>query len=177
VRGAFTWIIQNGILGIHVAIGNWYYISQYGLTYKRIGIFFFLALVLTGLTLLWKKIRDRKTLWYLVRINAWSFYAAFLLLGIINWDALIVRYNLRENAPSVDAYYVLYLPERSLIILDANKEKLRAKNSFKTLDIESDLDYRIQRFMERQENMNWQSWNLCDRNVYNYFKLKLKGEE
>jgi len=172
VRGAFAWIIQNGILGIHVAIGNWYYISQYGLTYKRIGIFFFLMLVLTGLTLLYTKIRNRKTSWYLVRTNAWSLYVAFLMLGIINWDALVVMYNLRVNAPTVDAGYLLDLPGRSLRLMDENREKLPETNPDANNSIGSQLDKRIQYFMERQEKLEWQSRNFTDWYVCNYFKEK-----
>ena len=56
VIGALACIIQNGALGVNVALRNWYYISQYGLTYKRIGVFFFLLIVFIGLVFLWMKI-------------------------------------------------------------------------------------------------------------------------
>jgi hypothetical protein len=172
VRGSIAWIIQNGILGINVALRNWFYISQYGLTYKRIGVFFFLALVLIGLVFLFIKIGKRKTNWFLIRQNAWSFYYAFLLLSIINWDALIISYNLRANAPVIDISNLLDLPGNSLKLLDEHRANLYRADPGQENLIKDKLDKRIEYFLERQKNLEWQSKNYEDWRTYQYFNQK-----
>jgi hypothetical protein len=173
VRGSLVWIVQNGILGMNVALRNWFYISQYGLTYRRIGVFFFLVLVIAGLVILWIKIRGLKTTWYLVGKNAWSFYVAFLLLSVINWESLIASYNLRDSAPSVDTENLMSLPDCSLKILDQHRLQLIKADPGNKEYINNRLDKRIHYLVGRQKNLDWQSQNYNGRRVYRYFTLKI----
>eukprot|EP01026_Neomeris_dumetosa_P012764 TRINITY_DN14440_c0_g1_i1.p1 TRINITY_DN14440_c0_g1~~TRINITY_DN14440_c0_g1_i1.p1 ORF type:complete len:201 (+),score=-15.52 TRINITY_DN14440_c0_g1_i1:85-687(+) len=57
---AYIWIGQNIFMVFSVAIRNLQYLSNYGLTYKRIGVFVFLLMVLIGLVTLFLKIRYKK---------------------------------------------------------------------------------------------------------------------
>jgi hypothetical protein len=77
-----------------VFLRNYHYIDFHGLAYKRIGVIVFLALVLVGLVTLFFKIRDKKSFYHLLRVNAWAVLAAFTGLTTVNWDGLITRYNL-----------------------------------------------------------------------------------
>jgi len=52
VAGALLWLVQNGVLVASVVVRNARYIDAHGLAYKRIGVLFFLALVLSGLATL-----------------------------------------------------------------------------------------------------------------------------
>ncbi|HSC39360.1 MAG TPA: DUF4153 domain-containing protein, partial [Chitinophagaceae bacterium] len=47
--GAYLWLLQNTVLVVSVLIRDYYYIELQGLAYKRIGVLFFLLLVLFGL--------------------------------------------------------------------------------------------------------------------------------
>ena len=69
------WVVQNFILGISVFLRNYHYISFHGLAYKRIGVIVFLVLVLIGLVTLFVKLRERKSFFYLVRVNGWAAFA------------------------------------------------------------------------------------------------------
>ena len=66
---AYIWIFQNALLVITVAIRNYYYISDCGLTMKRIGVYAFLLATLFGLFTFFIKILEKKSSFYLVRIN------------------------------------------------------------------------------------------------------------
>ena len=162
VIGALTWIIQNLVLGINVALRNGYYISEYGLTYKRIGVFFCLLLVIIGLMFLWIKIRQKKSTWYLLRMNCWSIYIAFLLFSIINWDSIIITYNLRDNAPRIDPYNIIRLPDRNLRLLFLNHEKLNAADPASEPTIGSKLTEKAINFQERIRDKEWKSFNYME---------------
>ncbi|NVO20084.1 MAG: DUF4173 domain-containing protein [Bacteroidetes bacterium] len=169
ISGSGIWILLNGILGLQVGIQNWFYISQYGLTYKRIGVFFFLLLVLTGLALLWIKISRKKTIWYLIKSNSWSFYVLFVLLSLIPWESIMVTYNLRKNAPSVDVQNLLELSPRTLYLLDERKELLFKAAPERKESIEKSLNERIEDYMDWNNSLSWQSWSLSDRLAYLHF--------
>ncbi|MEM9985437.1 MAG: DUF4173 domain-containing protein, partial [Bacteroidota bacterium] len=97
---SYAWILQNVILVVSVALRNYHYIAEGGLAYKRIGVFFFLALVVFGLFTLWLKIRDRMSTYYLFRVNAWAVYGIAMLLSSVNWDRVITDYNLIHSQPN-----------------------------------------------------------------------------
>ncbi|MBK7174044.1 MAG: DUF4173 domain-containing protein [Bacteroidales bacterium] len=162
VKGAIVWIFQNLVLGLNVAWKNWFYISQYGLTYKRIGIIFFLLLIMTGLVLLMTKIRKRKSGWYLVKANAWSFYALFLILSVIDWDTLIIHYNLRPTAPKVDGWYLLQMPQDNIKLLNLNKERIRQADPNVASYIDEELRKMSESYQKTLASKEWQSYSLRD---------------
>jgi hypothetical protein len=159
VRGAEAWIILNMVMGINVALRNWYYISQYGLTHLRIGIYFFLLLVMAGLVLMFIKISRRKSTWYLIRMSAWVFYFTTILLAIADWDSMIIRYNLREKAPIVDTGYLLSLPDRNTGSLDNSRQKMIDLSPGMKDEINQRLNWKINSFVEKYRKTGFQSLN------------------
>lgn len=63
-RSAQAWIIQNIILSFSVGIRNYHYISFHGLAYLRIGVFLFLITTIVGLVLLYIKVGQTKSNYY-----------------------------------------------------------------------------------------------------------------
>jgi hypothetical protein len=84
--GAYAWIIQNAMLVSSVFLRDYYYILRHGLAYKRIGVLFFLLMVLVGLTTVFFKIWNRKTNYFLFRVNAWAGIVVLVLATTIHWD-------------------------------------------------------------------------------------------
>lgn len=70
---------------------------NFGLIYKRIGVFIFLLIVLIGLVILLFKIRDRKSYYFFWYRNSWVVYLVLFIVGLINWNLLIIRINLNLN--------------------------------------------------------------------------------
>jgi hypothetical protein len=173
---ANIWIFQNLILVISVGIRNYHYIHYYGLAYKRIGVIFFLIATLVGLVTLFIKIREAKTSYYLLRVNSWFVYGLLITMSCVNWDNLIVNHNLNhELKKNIDVQFLLSLSDKTLPILDANREKLHLDGRYHYRfggDYESYLDLRINQFMERKENATWKSWNYNEDKAYHYFKSK-----
>lgn len=96
-RLAKIWILLNGILIISTIIKNSEYISFFGLTYKRLGVYAFLILAIIGLLFSFLKITKQKTNAYLVNQMVWYFYGTVLLCSYVNWGNLITNYNISMN--------------------------------------------------------------------------------
>ncbi len=119
--GAYGWIIQNCILVISVLLRDYYYIVRYGLAYKRIGVLFFLLMVLIGLLTVFIKIWQRRTSYFLFRVNAWAAIVLLVLASTIHWDEFIASYNLqRKDGVPLDAEFLLSLSDKTLPLLEAN---------------------------------------------------------
>ena len=121
---ATGWVLQNAVLAVSVGLRNYYYIRACGLAYKRIGVVFFLALVLFGLGTVLLKIWQRRSAFSLVRLNAWAAYAVLLALAAGNWEVWMARYNLQPRFRTVDVGFLLAMPDRVLPTLLARRARL-----------------------------------------------------
>lgn len=96
-RLAKVWIVLNVILIVSTMIKNTEYVSYYGLTYKRLGVYAFLILAVIGLVYSLLKITKQKTNAYLVNQMVWYFYGTILICSFVNWGNLITNYNISVN--------------------------------------------------------------------------------
>ncbi len=94
---AKIWIVLNGLLIVSTIIKNSEYISVFGLTYKRLGVYAFLTLAIIGLVFVFLKITKQKTNAYLANQMVWYFYGTVLLCSFVNWGNLITTYNIAVN--------------------------------------------------------------------------------
>ncbi|OXA80805.1 protein of unknown function [Flavobacterium aquidurense] len=94
---AKIWIVLNGLLIVSAFLKNSEYVSYFGLTYKRLGVYAFLTLAIIGLVYVFFKIKKQKTNAYLINQMVWYFYATVLLCSYVNWGNLITNYNISVN--------------------------------------------------------------------------------
>lgn len=92
-----VWILLNGILIISTIIKNTEYVFNFGLTYKRLGVFAFLILAIIGLYFTFYKIYNKKTNAYLFNQMFWCFYSTILICSYLNWGGIITNYNISVN--------------------------------------------------------------------------------
>ncbi|MCH8902620.1 MAG: DUF4173 domain-containing protein [Bacteroidetes bacterium] len=173
--GAYTWIVQNGFMVLSVALRNYHYINHYGLAYKRIGVIVFLILVLVGLLTLYLKIQRSRSTYYLVNMNSWATYIAMIMLCFFNWDALIARHNLNHKYQSnMDVRFLMNLSSKALPLLLENRDILKKEIElyYNSPDhwenYENRLNGKVQRFLNRYDELSWQSWNYADYKTYKY---------
>lgn len=102
------WIIQNAFMIVSTILRNNMYIAEYSLTYKRIGVYVWLAVCLSGLAITFMKVMYRKTNWFLITKNGWALYFTFIFLSLFNWDLIIANTNIK-NSRTLDKYYLLDL--------------------------------------------------------------------
>ena len=151
---AKAWIIQNALLACTTALKNSWYIASYGLTYKRIGVWVYLALVLIGLITTWIKISEKHTLWWMIKGNFKATILVLLLVAAFPWARTITWYNL-EKAETHDTNYLLYLPLH-------NTDQLLAHKAMFESEQQSVLHYRQTRLLELTKTENWKSWTLLN---------------
>ncbi|MBZ4036642.1 DUF4173 domain-containing protein [Flavobacterium sp. 17A] len=94
---AKVWLGLNVVLIVSAIIKNSEYVSFFGLTYKRLGVYAFLILAIIGLVVSFQKITKQKTNAYLFNQMIWYFYGTILLCSYINWGGLITNYNISVN--------------------------------------------------------------------------------
>ncbi|WP_338790913.1 DUF4173 domain-containing protein [Bernardetia sp. MNP-M8] len=172
---AYVWIFQNTILVISVVIRTYYYIIEHGLAYKRIGVLLFLALTTYGLYSLFVKIKEHKSSFYLWRVNSWATYAMLVFMACINWDMLIVKYNIEkcktvESKAKIDLGFMLSRSDQTLPILRENRQYFETdkrgissyRNSPNVNTYGTYLDERIETYLQEQKKYSWASWNYAD---------------
>lgn len=163
--GAYAWIVQNTVLVSSVLMRDYYYIVKHGLAYKRIGVLFFLLMVLVGLITVFVKIWSRKTNYFLLRVNAWAGIVVLVLATTIHWDELIAGYNLkRKDQVALDVNFLLTLSDKTLPLLHNNITALP--------QVQQQIHRREERFLEKQQTFSWLSWNYADAATKKYFEKK-----
>ncbi|WP_433833541.1 DUF4153 domain-containing protein [Flavobacterium anhuiense] len=94
---AKVWLGLNVVLIVSAIIKNSEYVSYFGLTYKRLGVYAFLILAIIGLIVSFQKINKQKTNAFLFNQMLWYFYGTILLCSYVNWGNLITNYNISVN--------------------------------------------------------------------------------
>lgn len=184
---ATLWIIQNMFMIVSTIVRNNMYVAEYGgLTYKRIGVYVYLALALIGLVTTWVKIWKLKSNWYLFRANSISWYCMLVVASLINWDALITGFNTghAKDLKELDKGYLIDLAPSTLpemLAYNDTSSLLRetmAKGDYSTdifrgfdqnyLDrtLENRLHGKLYRFLNKRSKTGWQSWNYDDARIY-----------
>jgi hypothetical protein len=175
--GAYVWLFQNAVLVVSVLFRDYYYIEHFGLAYKRIGVLIFLLLVLIGLVTIFVKIQQRKTAFYLLRVNAWVVIIILVVSSCVHWDETIARYNLsKKDTIALDVKFLLTLSDKVLPLLEENKEVLQ-RNDKSRFNEEGEFLYRsalppmqvlqnrTNEFFSTQKTYTWLSWNVADASI------------
>ncbi len=166
-RMAYFWIAQNAILAFLLLLRNFDYILANGLAYKRIGVMIFLGLVFIGLTIVWLKISERKTTFFLAHINGWSWYSILIVCCFINWDIFITQFNLKQaQQHPIDYTFLLQdVSNKNIPLLIEHFERNEVSEYHREL-----LDRKVHRFQNRTKS--WKGWNWSDAQVGQYLKSK-----
>lgn len=163
----FLWIIQNVILACSSSYRNLQYVSMHGLTYKRIGVYVYLLLTLSGLITTYIKVAQQKSNWYLFRTNGWSFFFVLVFACAINWDVWITSYNLNhKDTIRLDYAYLNTLGYSNIPVVGefmAEADKENVQNLFK---------WRVKHFISDMEDSGWQSWSSEREKVWHYLQEK-----
>lgn len=180
----YFWIILNFLLVVSVGIRNYWYIWYFALAYKRIGVYFFLVLCVFGLSALWMKMHSLKSTYFLLRLNSAFFLIAFSLLGTVNWETTIARYNMSKGECSfIHVPFMLSLSYQALPFLQLNEKELETLDSLQTQAIpfrepgyfqshnfQERIDERTRKFMENWQEKHFLSKTLAGERAYKRLK-------
>lgn len=102
---------------------NYAYISEYGLTEKRVIIYFYLLACIIGLLLTFYTIYQNKSISSLYTSCAYVVFSMIVLTTPVNWSAAITQYNINhpygENQ-EIDTRYLLSLNRSNSAVLYQN---------------------------------------------------------
>ncbi len=176
---SYIWIVQNAVLAISVGVRNYWYIQYFALAYKRIGLLIFLLLTLYGLYTVFVKVREQKSPFYLLRMNALALYLVLTVSSLFNWDSIIVRYNLgRAGTAFFEFDYNSRFADKALPQLDrelsfyesvAKAQKIRLgleDLQMSPAQFHEEISRRKTEFTQRWQDRHWLSWNLPEHRAY-----------
>ena len=188
VRLTYCWIFLNGLLLVGIIHKNQIYIDQFGLTYKRIGVYIYLLMTLAGLITTFWKVKELKTVWFLLRRNVWIAYIVLIISSLLNWDRAIAKYNINV-AHNTDVIYLMNLSDTVIPELQSllHNPKVDLSGQVHDYTIYGSIDgyerstpiisqrefinRQITKFKENYKKKDWQSWNYDDRRVFEEVKL------
>lgn len=152
----YVWIALNVTLVAITCYKNYAYVEALGLTYKRIGVFVYLLLTLTGLVTAYIKVSEIKNFTYLVRTNIATLFAFLVISAIIPWNKTITWYNLTK-IENPDMGYLIELGDNISPQLfeyaQANSQKLSTNEIIVIKD-------NYAGFSKVQTEKTWQEYSL-----------------
>lgn len=167
------WIVLNVILVFSAAYKNYLYIYNFGLTYKRIGVFIYLSLVILGLFYTFFKIKEKKSLWYVIkRVSLLSFFI-FSLLSTVPYSKLITWYNINQSQ-TFGYSYLLELPSDNAVLLWKYKNIINKRTG---KDNTQQLLQRINIYKSGLQTKSWQSFKLDNILYYEAEKIDVENYE
>jgi hypothetical protein len=179
----YSWIAQNLVLAISVAIRNFRYIDYWGLAYKRIGVIMFLIAVIYGLINLFIKIRYTKTAYFLINKNIFSVFVILLVSSLLNWDYIIAKHNLNHPMKNhMETSYLLSLSDKVLPIIEEHSYildqdlKYNTYANFYPYTYKQYYQNRVKKFLKDYENRSWVSWNYAEWKAYHFLKDHYSGK-
>ncbi|HAW19607.1 MAG TPA: hypothetical protein DCX14_05435 [Flavobacteriales bacterium] len=180
-RLCYLWLGQNAILALSVAIRNLHYINHFALATKRIGVMFFLLLVIIGIATVYLKVRDRRSAFFLFKWNALSLIAVLFLSAIPNWNTIITSYNFSHHETSFLHFdYLATFDAESIPYLDYSIEELQEmeriqaerfpfEEKYMTADeYYKSIQEKKARFQESMETATWQEWTFARQRTADY---------
>lgn len=114
---AKIWIVLNAVLVISASLKNSEYIINFGLTYKRLGVYAFLTMALIGLIFTFIKIQNRKTNAFLFNRMFWASYGLILVCSYVNWGGIITSNNIKRK-DFADNYHLVSINYNEKLLLD-----------------------------------------------------------
>lgn len=122
------WIVLNAVLVFSAMAKNTEYIINYGMTYKRLGVYAFLILSLIGLILTFIKIQKQKKNAFLFNTMVWYVYAVVLVVSYINWGGFITSYNIQRSDFDLDYHKrEFYFNKKQLLEYAEEKQDVKLK--------------------------------------------------
>jgi hypothetical protein len=130
----------------------------------------FLVLAFAGLISMIIKIKYRKTLFYLIKVNTFVLLMVLLLISSFSWDSYIVSFNLKKpDKSTVDYDYLFSLSDEVLPQLEMYNEYLNKdiiihdewRGNY-VVNGSNFLEERIFGSIKSYEEHSWLSWNYVD---------------
>ncbi|AWH74195.1 hypothetical protein DCS32_08475 [Dokdonia sp. Dokd-P16] len=150
----YVWIALNIVIILLTAYKNYMYSSGFGLTYKRIGVFIYLTLCISGMVTTYVKIARKHNLLFMLKSNTRAAFILLIIISSFNWDRAITTYNLHEVG-TPDISYLLSMRSSNGDILYAFAKAHPEKPMNRT-----SIQHRYEQWQSSLSRETWQSKTL-----------------
>ena len=174
---AILWVAQNIFMVVSTTVRNTMYVDAALLTYKRVGVYFWLLFALLGLITLFIKIYHNRSVWYLARYNFGILYIVLLISSAFDWDMVISDFNLNRarqmpEISSLDKNYLLSISEGNIAGLYSIKdiEGFEVDSAYSYMGYfgfgnyhvtnSNGLDLKTFKFLEEDYQGDWRSYSM-----------------
>lgn len=152
---AILWLVQNVLMLVFTGMRNNMYSLEYGLTYKRLGVYFYLLVTLGGLLSTAVKVMNRKTNSWLFNANTWLCYAVLAGSTLVSWDRFITYYNL-TYPKSLDKAYLSNLTGANVDLLaKLNMKSAGANKKLQSGTFDDDDNVDFNGLLDALYKRNW----------------------
>ena len=161
----YVWMAQTVLTILITYYRNYLYVDGLGLTYKRVGVYYWLLLVCAGLYILFVKINKERSLGFVFNNFLLILIISFTGFACINWDRFITSYNLTRADKRVEWRYMLTeLDGSNLPQLITYLKQNPVPDTQQNINVEALIDIRIAEFKIscKSYNNSWRSWNYTD---------------
>ena len=171
----FFWLLLNIAMCFTTMVKNYTYIAEYGLTFKRIGVYIYLGMAIIGLCITIYKVFKKHSLWFLLRAGILNYFILFSLIGLFNWSSFITRYNLKQIP-----YDKLDIPYLISFGTDAYPSLIDYQNETENIPeyifVNIELPYEVAyfRMKNRADNRSWKSQVIREENYMQHYRSTKK---
>jgi len=156
----YVWLLLNLVLVFITVFKNYVYISSFGFTYKRIGVFIYLFLAFFGLITTFYKVYNIQNIWFLFRKNIQVAFILLMTSTVINWDKIITNYNIKF-ASQTDMEYLLNLSNNNVSLLKEYSNNNSINNDYKLR-----INRKHKQFLDQLKNNSWQEMTIDNLKYY-----------
>ena len=152
----YTFIGLNAIYVIQTIGRNMNYVSAYGLTEKRVIIFFYLAMCIVGLGITAYTMARNKNLGFLYHTVVHSLLYVLIASSVFDWSSTITKYNINHpygSQQQIDFEYLFRLDESNTTVLYEHRHLM-------TEDERNQLSYRVDYILKRHRDPDFRTFQL-----------------
>ncbi len=169
----YIWVVQNLVLVAFTFLKNKMYTDAYALTYKRIGVYFYLSFAIIGLFLTAYKLYANKSAWFLVKSNAMVIYISLIFSCAFNWNMIVTNSNINHGIIE-NSHYIKYLGFANYPTLwevGAFNNDVWFETEVFMVDTTQTymLPSMVNTFMEKYEKGGLQSYGVVKQKTFDYF--------
>ena len=157
---AIFFMLLNLIFIAQNAEKNFLYITEYGMTMKRLGVYLYLFMTSVGVALTLTLINGKIDLIKLVRFNSYNILYSLVLFSCFNWPRVITSHNLSHIPAATGQVDLNYLFGFGDVNLDIIQRHVHPN------EIEERYRYKIQQFKQEFEAATFFSSSVYDHIVY-----------
>jgi len=165
-----SWLLLNALLSVSLLVRTAFYIQEFNLAYKRIGVVLFILCALFAIATIIYRLQSGKNTNFLLRVNLNMIAMVVAISACMNWDKLIVNYNLAHTEAYID-YDFLFTRDLDIVLaanfsvqilsspLLGEKNFYYLKQKYGAMNYEDMIQERIKEWEEEQIKRDWRSWN------------------